>query len=52
MIKSRPTMANQNAEQQEARKRMALFPDKGEILYVAGDMWVVRMLSNDDSSLL
>ncbi|EIN14615.1 Molybdopterin binding protein [Punctularia strigosozonata HHB-11173 SS5] len=40
MIKSRPSMANQNAEQQEARKRMALFPSRGEPLYVAGDMWV------------
>lgn len=36
-----PTMAQQNNEQKTARERMALFPDKAEVLFVARDLWVV-----------
>ena len=42
LIKYRSDMANQTAEQRAARERMALFPAKAEVLYIAPDVWVVR----------
>lgn len=41
MSKNRPWVAQQTEEQRVARERMALFPDKAEVLYVAKDIWVV-----------
>ncbi|KAI0795494.1 MoaB/Mog domain-containing protein [Abortiporus biennis] len=34
------SLAQQNEEQRTARERMALFPDKAEVLFVAPDLWV------------
>lgn len=33
-------MSQQTEEQRTARKRMALFPEAGEVLFVASDIWV------------
>jgi molybdopterin-biosynthesis enzyme MoeA-like protein len=38
-------MSQQTEEQRTARKRMALFPEAGEVLFVASDVWVVRIPS-------
>lgn len=35
------SLAQQNAEQRTARERMALFPDRAEVLFTAPDIWVV-----------
>ena len=35
------SLAQQNPEQRAARERMALFPDKAEVLFIAPDVWVV-----------
>ncbi|KAA1471936.1 Molybdopterin binding protein [Dentipellis sp. KUC8613] len=40
MSKSRPWVAQQNEEQKKARERMALFPEKAEVLYIGKDIWV------------
>ncbi|KAI0705472.1 MoaB/Mog domain-containing protein [Earliella scabrosa] len=40
LIKYRSDMANQTAEQRAARERMALFPARAEVLYIASDVWV------------
>ncbi|TFY53465.1 hypothetical protein EVG20_g10103 [Dentipellis fragilis] len=40
MSKSRPWIAQQNEEQKKARERMALFPEKAEVLYIGKDIWV------------
>ncbi|KAL1948364.1 hypothetical protein VTO73DRAFT_12439 [Trametes versicolor] len=40
MIKHRPDFAQQNEEQRTARERMALFPARAEVLYIAPDIWV------------
>lgn len=45
MSKHRPDIQNQSAEQRVARERMALFPAKGEVLYVHKDLWVVSSCS-------
>jgi hypothetical protein len=42
MAKTRYNLKEQTEEQQTARKRMALFPEKSEVLFVAEDIWVVR----------
>jgi len=34
------SLAQQNPEQRAARERMALFPDKAEVLFIAPDVWV------------
>jgi molybdopterin-biosynthesis enzyme MoeA-like protein len=39
----RTWMSQQSEEQRTARKRMALFPEAGEVLFVASDSWVVSM---------
>lgn len=44
MIKHRPDFAQQNEEQRTARERMALFPARAEVLYIAPDIWVVSVL--------
>lgn len=44
MIRSRADIQNQTAEQREARERMALFPAKAEVLFIAPDVWVVSAL--------
>ncbi|KAG0698789.1 MoaB/Mog domain-containing protein, partial [Suillus ampliporus] len=36
----RTWMSQQSEEQRTARKRMALFPEAGEVLFVASDIWV------------
>ncbi|KAH7928809.1 Molybdopterin binding protein [Leucogyrophana mollusca] len=38
--KHRKWVGTQTEEQQTARKRMALFPDAAEVLFVASDIWV------------
>lgn len=43
MSKNRPWVAQQSEEQRVARERMALFPEKAEVLYVAKDIWVVSL---------
>lgn len=45
MIKHRADLAQQTDEQRTARERMALFPARAEVLYIAPDIWVVRPLS-------
>jgi molybdopterin-biosynthesis enzyme MoeA-like protein len=42
--KHRAWILQQSEEQRTARKRMALFPDAAEVLFVASDIWVVSML--------
>lgn len=37
-----PDIETQNEEQRTARMRMALFPDKAEVLYTDSEIWVVR----------
>ena len=44
MIKYRTDIANQTDEQRQARERMALFPARAEVLYIAPDIWVVSLL--------
>ena len=44
MIKHRTDIANQTDEQRVARERMALFPARAEVLYIASDIWVVSVL--------
>jgi hypothetical protein len=39
----RTWLSQQSEEQRTARKRMALFPEAGEVLFVAGDSWVVSI---------
>ena len=46
MIRHRPWAATQNDEQREATRRMALFPSDAEVLFVAKDIWVVRLNSS------
>jgi hypothetical protein len=41
MIKHRTWMTTQTPQQRAATERMALFPDKAEVLFVAEDIWVV-----------
>lgn len=43
MIKYRTDIANQTDEQRKARERMALFPARAEVLYIAPDVWVVSL---------
>lgn len=45
LIRLRPSFTQQNEEQRIARKRMALFPHAAEVLFVAPDVWVVRVPS-------
>lgn len=40
MGKKRYNMDQQTEEQVKARKRMALFPENGEVLFVQPDLWV------------
>ncbi|KAJ6499431.1 MoaB/Mog domain-containing protein [Mycena sanguinolenta] len=40
MIKHRTWMATQTPQQRAATERMALFPDRAEVLFVAEDIWV------------
>jgi molybdopterin-biosynthesis enzyme MoeA-like protein len=42
--KHRTWISKQSEEQRTARKRMALFPDAAEVIFVASDIWVVSML--------
>ena len=43
IAKNRPSPAHQTEEQLTAQKRMALFPEGAEVLFVAGDLWVVHL---------
>jgi molybdopterin-biosynthesis enzyme MoeA-like protein len=40
----RPWTALVNEDQRTANKRMALFPEKAEVLYTGKDLWVVCIL--------
>jgi molybdenum cofactor synthesis domain-containing protein len=40
LARTRASLAEQNEEQKTAMHRMALFPEKGEVLYVGRDLWV------------
>ncbi|KAI0634363.1 Molybdopterin binding protein [Trametes polyzona] len=40
MIKARTDLTQQTDEQRVARERMALFPARAEVLYIAPDIWV------------
>ncbi|KAF5365254.1 hypothetical protein D9758_005393 [Tetrapyrgos nigripes] len=40
MNRHRAWVASQNPQQKEATKRMALFPDRAEVLFVGRDIWV------------
>ena len=51
MIKHRTDIANQTDEQRVARERMALFPARAEVLYIASDLWVVSVPSSSCSLL-
>ena len=46
MIKHRTDIANQTDEQRVARERMALFPARAEVLFIAPEIWVVRCPSS------
>ena len=41
MTRHRADMAQQTPEQRAARERMALFPARAEVLFIAPDIWVV-----------
>lgn len=51
MIKQRTWMATQTPQQRAATERMALFPDRAEVLFVAEDIWVVSsdLLEHENS---
>jgi hypothetical protein len=51
MSKTRKWNAHQNAEQRAAYQRMALFPNKGEIIFVGTDIWVVSPFSKHYSCI-
>ncbi|KAG7095806.1 hypothetical protein E1B28_006506 [Marasmius oreades] len=40
MNKNRAWMASMDAEQRDATKRMALFPEKAEVIFIGRDIWV------------
>ncbi|KAL0946196.1 hypothetical protein HGRIS_012457 [Hohenbuehelia grisea] len=40
MMRHRPWAATQNEQQREATRRMALFPNAAEVLFIAKDIWV------------
>ncbi|KAI0060034.1 hypothetical protein BV25DRAFT_1828469 [Artomyces pyxidatus] len=40
LSKHRPWIAQQSEEQKTARERMALFPERAEVLFVGKDIWV------------
>jgi len=40
MYKSRPWIANMEEEQKTATRRMALFPENAEVIFVGKDIWV------------
>jgi len=39
--RTRKWASQQNTEQREAQQRMALFPEKAEVIFVGEDAWVV-----------
>ena len=45
MIRHRADLGNQTDEQRVARERMALFPARAEVLYIASDIWVVSLFT-------
>lgn len=44
MNKTRHWSSTQTPEQRTARERMALFPNKAEVLFVSKDIWVVSLI--------
>ena len=46
--KHRIDFEQQTEDQRIARERMALFPEKGEVLFVNSEIWVVSVCSRDD----
>ena len=42
MTRHRPWASQQTSQQLEATRRMALFPDQAEVIFVDSDLWVVR----------
>lgn len=43
LSKHRTDVQTQTPEQRKARDRMALFPNKAEVLFVDPELWVVRL---------
>ncbi len=43
MNKHRPWISSQTTSQREATQRMALFPERAEVIFVGSDIWVVRL---------
>jgi molybdopterin-biosynthesis enzyme MoeA-like protein len=43
----RAWVSRQTEKQRIARKRMALFPDAAEVIFVASDIWVVSTLESN-----
>ena len=46
MSQHRKDIANQTDEQRAARERMALFPERAEVIYTSSEIWVVRSHSS------
>ena len=46
MNKYRKWVGTQDAQQRAATRRMALFPERAEVIFVGEDIWVVRTPSN------
>jgi len=44
MTRHRPWSSQQTSQQLEATRRMALFPDQAEVIFVGSDLWVVRFI--------
>ena len=42
MNKYRKWVGTQDAQQRAATRRMALFPEQAEVIFVGEDIWVVR----------
>lgn len=52
MNKQRKWIGTQNAEQLAATHRMALFPEKAEVLFIGEDIWVVSVVCLSNHSYL
>lgn len=50
--KSRTWASLQSKEQITAQRRMALFPNKAEILFASPDIWIVRVIYQHASFLV
>ena len=50
--KTRAWVSLQNKEQVTAQHRMALFPNKAEVLFPSPDIWIVRVICQHASILI